>query len=153
MRIPRRRPSLTVAMIAALLILAASGARGDEIKIPWKIDAKTALTITVLAIGHGIQSDDFAFTSPKELAVMPPIGDPPFFEFYGLSAPTSNGSFGYFFVNPWTGEVWASWGCYKLTSRGARKIQTRIRKRFTAAALKQYAELSRLKPECIVELP
>jgi len=74
---------------------------------------------------------------------------PPFFVFYGVNQPPVEGSFGYFAVNPWTGDVWALWGCRKLSTRALRKSQAEIRKRFTREELKQYARLRRIKPECI----
>jgi hypothetical protein len=76
---------------------------------------------------------------------------PPFFVYYGLNEPPAEGGFGYFAVNPWTGDVWALSGCHKLTTPALRKSQMEIRKRFTREELQQYARLRRLKPECVVE--
>jgi hypothetical protein len=76
---------------------------------------------------------------------------PPFFVYYGLSETPAEGAFGYFAVNPWTGDVWALSGCHKLTTPALRKSQMEIRKRFTREELQQYARLRRLKPECVVE--
>ena len=56
---------------------------------------------------------------------------------------------GSFAVNPWTGDVWSLWGCRKLSTLALRKSQVEIRKCFTREELKQYAQLRRLKPECI----
>ncbi|HUC60433.1 MAG TPA: hypothetical protein VMF53_00605, partial [Alphaproteobacteria bacterium] len=67
--------------------------------------------------------------------------------------PPRDGSFGYFAVNPWTGDVWNLWGCHKMSTPALRKSQAAIRKRFTADESKHYAELRRLKPGCIVETP
>mgnify|MGYP001555261639 FL=1 len=77
--------------------------------------------------------------------------DPHFIIFYGINKSPAEGSFGFYAVNPWTGDVWQLWGCYKLTSPALRKSQAAIRKRFTQAELKHYTELSDLKPECIVD--
>jgi len=38
-----------------------------------------------------------------------------------------------------------------LSTPALRQSQAKIRRQFTGAELKQYARLSRLKPECIVE--
>lgn len=59
------------------------------------------------------------------------------------------GSAGFFSVNPWTGDVWALWGCKKLTTPRLRKFQAKIRQRFDADELKHYKELRSLKPMCI----
>ncbi len=75
----------------------------------------------------------------------------PFFVYDGLSEPPAEGSFGYFAVNPWTGDVWALWGCHRMSTPALRKSQAAIRRRFTHEELEQYARLRRLKPECIVE--
>jgi hypothetical protein len=72
---------------------------------------------------------------------------PPFFVFYGLNE--SDGGFGYFAVNPWTGDVWALWECRKLSTQALRKSQAEIRRRFTHQEIKQYSRLAHLKPECI----
>ncbi|HUC11893.1 MAG TPA: hypothetical protein VL985_15920 [Stellaceae bacterium] len=77
--------------------------------------------------------------------------DPPFFVYYGINDPPAEGSFGCFAVNPWTGDVWALWGCHRLSTPALRKSRAAIRRRFTREELKQYPRLRRLKPLCIVE--
>ena len=52
-----------------------------------------------------------------------------FFVFHGLTNPPVEGSFGYFAVNPWTGDVWALWGCHRLSTPALRKSQAAIRRR------------------------
>ena len=76
---------------------------------------------------------------------------PPFLVFNGLSKPPAEGSFRFFAVNPWTGDVWNMWGCHRLSTPASRKSQAEIRGRFTAAEMKQYAKLRQLKPECTFE--
>jgi hypothetical protein len=76
---------------------------------------------------------------------------PPFLVFQGASKPPAEGSFGYFAVNPWTGDVWNLWGCHRLSTPALRKSQAAIRQRFSREELKQYARLRRLKPVCTVE--
>jgi len=39
-----------------------------------------------------------------------------FFEFDGVDQ-FGNGSFGFFAVNPWTGDVWALWGLPQIVGR------------------------------------
>ena len=73
-----------------------------------------------------------------------------FFEFDGINQ-SGNGSFGFFAVNPWTGDVWALWGCHKLSTPALRKSQAEIRRRFSPRDLTRYARLSRLKPDCVVD--
>ena len=77
--------------------------------------------------------------------------NPPFFIYYGINDAPAEGGFGYFAVNPWTGDVWALWGCHKLSTPALRKSQAAIRRHFGRNELKQYARPRRLKPECIVE--
>jgi hypothetical protein len=110
--------------------------------IPWKLDEKTAQALAALAAGDG--------ANPGDLDPDLPTNDPPFFVFDGISPPPAEGSFGFFAVNPWTGDVWALWGCRKLSTPALRKLQAEIRQRFTREELKQYAKLRNLKPECVV---
>lgn len=77
--------------------------------------------------------------------------DGAFIVFNTISRPPANGGFGYFAVNEWTGDVWALWGCHRLSTPALRKSQAAIRKWFTPDELSQYARLRRLKPECIVK--
>lgn len=115
-------------------------ARAEEPQ--WKIDEPTAERLAAEAYGHGMKPDRFDYS---------PGVDSPFFDFDGYNVPPAEGSFGFFAVNPWTGDVWALWGCHKLSTPALRKSQAEIRRRFTPEELKQYARLSALKPECIVE--
>ena len=72
-----------------------------------------------------------------------------FFIFDGLSiCHGCNGSYGFFAVNKWTGDVWALWGCYKQRTRALQKAQVAIKRRFSPSELHDYQRLSRLKPEC-----
>jgi hypothetical protein len=112
-------------------------------EIPWKIDEPTAQRLAAEA-HYGADKRLDVFDYDANLS-------PPFFVYYGLTEPPVQGSFGYFAVNPWTGDVWALWGCHKLSTPALRKSQAAIRRRFTREELKQYARLRRLKPECIVE--
>jgi len=74
-----------------------------------------------------------------------------FFVFDGLSKPPAEGSFGFFAVNQWTGDVWNLWGCHRLSTPALRKSQAAIRRRFTPTEMPQYARLRHLKPLCSVE--
>lgn len=139
-----------------LMILAAGIAMGASMvstgeaisqsnTIPWKLDETTARNLAVLAVGHGAEPGDFNYGGASE--------GYPFFVFDGLSRSPAEGSFGFFAVNPWTGDVWALWGCHKLSTPKLRQSQADIRRRFTADELKQYARLRNLKPDCTVERP
>lgn len=125
----------------ALLLLDRVAAR--ETRIPWKLDEPTAERLTAEAV----------FGADKYLDSFDDQGNvnPPFFVYYGVNDAPAEGGFGYFAVNPWTGDVWALWGCHKLSTPALRKSQAAIRRRFTREELEQYARLHRLKPECIVE--
>jgi len=111
--------------------------------ILWKIDEPTAQRLAAEAYyGADKRLDLFDYASTMS---------PPFFVYYGLTEPPVEGSFGYFAVNPWTGDVWALWGCHRLSTPALRESQAQIRRRFTHEELKQYARLRRVKPECIFE--
>jgi hypothetical protein len=73
-----------------------------------------------------------------------------FFVYDGISAaPAAQGSFGFFAVNRWTGDVWSLWGCHKLSTPTLRKSQAVIKRRFKKDEMHQYFRLSQLKPECV----
>lgn len=131
-----------LALLGSVIVLCLSvSSRAAE--LPWKIDEPTAQRLA--AEGH--------YGSDRGLEFFDYDGNlsPPFFVFYGLTKPPVEGSFGYFAVNPWTGDVWNLWGCRKLSTPALRKSQAEIRRRFMREELKQYAKLRRLKPDCIVE--
>lgn len=109
---------------------------------PWKIDEATAVHL----VGRVIGARHERWLEPE-----PYMTDHSFFVFDGLNKPPVNGSFGFFAVNRWTGDVWALWGCHRLTFPALRRSQTAIRRRFTRTETRQYARLRRLKPGCVVE--
>ena len=134
---------LRVFVLAGNTLLLSQGVATQATEIPWKIDEPTAQRLA--AEGHyGADKYLDVFDYDSNLG-------PPFFVYYGLTKPPVEGSFGYFAVNPWTGDVWALWGCHKLSTPALRKSQAEICRRFTREELKQYGRLRRLKPECIVE--
>ena len=97
---------------AAILFLICHGASTHAAEFPWKIDERTAQRLAAEAYDHGMDPKWFDhYRSPNS----------PFFEFDGLNQ-SSNGSFGFFAVNPWTGDVWALWGCHKLSTAASRKL-------------------------------
>ena len=124
-----------VAMISCHAVAA------SETRIPWKIDESTAKRLAAEVVyGADKYLNAYDFDSNNDLFIV----------FNTNSAP-AEGGFGYFAVNPWTGDVWALWGCHRLSTPALRKSQAAIRRRFNGAELKQYARLRRLKPECTVE--
>ena len=128
---------------AAILFLLTASVRADD--VPWKIDETTAQILAVDAVyGSTKYINSFAYEGSDSKI------DPPFFVYDGMGPV--NGSFGFFAVNPWTGDVWNLWGCWKESKPASRKLQVKIRKKFTADELKQYTHLSRLKPGCTFEL-
>jgi hypothetical protein len=104
------------------------------------IDEQAALRLVVEGYGHGVEADWFDYD---------PGLSQRFFVFDGLNQ-TGNGSFGFFAVNPWTGDVWALWGCHKLSTPALHKSQAEIRRRFAPPDSEEYDQLSGLKPDCIV---
>jgi hypothetical protein len=145
------RQILRSALYALLLVESVNPASvcvGSEIiEIPWKIDEPTAQRLA--AEGHyGADKhlDSFDYDNNISSSLVPY-----FFIYYGLNDAPAEGGFGYFAVNPWTGDVWALWGCHRLYTPALRKSQAAIRRRFTRGELKQYARLRRLRPECAYE--
>jgi hypothetical protein len=129
--------------LAGSAMVLSHGVAARAAEISWKIDEPAAQRLAAEAhYGADKRLDVFDYDSNLS---------PPFFVYYGLTEPPVEGSFGYFAVNPWTGDAWALWGCRKLSTPALRKSQAEIRRRFTHEELKQYARLRRLKPECIVE--
>jgi flagellum-specific peptidoglycan hydrolase FlgJ len=112
-------------------------------QIPWKIDEPAAQRLAAEA----------NFNADKYLGSLDYASNMghPFFVYYGINDAPAIGGFGYFAVNPWTGDVWALWGCHRMSTPALRKSQAAIRRRFTREEMKQYVRLRRLKPECIVE--
>ena len=109
--------------------------------IPKKIDEDMALRLAAESNHGGLKYlDSYDYEGPSTWT-------PPFYEFDGLGPVT--GSFGFFAVNPWTGDVWSLWDCKKLGTPASRRDLAKIRERFTAEELKQYAKLSRLHPKCM----
>src|ERR1700761_571763 len=67
-----------------------------------------------------------------------------FYDYQGIGRPGTEGSFGFFSVNPWTGDVWDLWECHKLKRARLPALKAEIRRRFTPTELRQYGRLSRL---------
>jgi hypothetical protein len=106
-----------------------------------RINQQTAQRLVAEAYGRGVGSKWFDFD---------PEMSRQFFEFDGINQQ-GNGSFGFFAVNPWTGDVWALWGCHKLSTTALRRSQAEIRRRFPRQDLERYDRLSALKPDCVVD--
>lgn len=126
-------------IVWALSLIGAGTSHAAE--LARKIDERTAQRLAAESYDHGVGAKWFDFD---------PGMSHRFFEFDGVNQ-SGNGSFGFFAVNPWTGEVWALWGCRKLSTPASLKSQAAIRRRFTHQELKHYARLSRLKPDCEAE--
>jgi hypothetical protein len=138
----RRAALYFLARVGGMIVLC-HGVATMAADIQWKIDEPTAQRLAAEAhYGADKYLDAFNYASTMS---------PPFFVYYALNEPPAEGGFGYFAVNPWTGDVWTLWGCRKLSIPALRKSQAEIRKRFTRDELKQYARLRGLKLECIVE--
>ena len=70
-----------------------------------------------------------------------------FYGFQGIGAV--GGTYGFFSVNVWTGDVWSGWACKRISSQALKHSQAQIKKRFTPEEMKQYGKLHALKPECL----
>jgi hypothetical protein len=130
-----------LALVGAAITLC-HGAAASETKISRKINEPTAQRLAAQAVyGADKYLDSFDYDSDNGSFIV----------FNTISKPPAEGGFGYFAVNAWTGDVWALWGCHRMSTPALRKSQAAIRRHFPLAELKQYATLRRLKPECIVE--
>lgn len=122
-----------------LFLMCFTSAFAQDIEI--KVGKEEAVMLASLALPGAAGSFEGEL-SPRSL----------FYIFQGLhSDPGKEGSatFGFFAVNPWTGDVWDLWDCGKRYRTPAlRKAQAAIRKRFTPAELKEYPRLRDLKPGC-----
>ncbi len=136
------RSAFPVFALVGLTTVCCQSSASQSAQIQWKINETTAQRLAAEAhYGSATGLEFFDYDSSSD----------GFFVFDGLTKPPAEGSFGFFAVNPWTGDVWALWGCHKLSTAALRQSQAAIRRRFTRAELKQYARLRRLKPVCIVE--
>lgn len=136
--------SIKILLSATLILLGLSlncvRALADE--IPQKISAEEALDLTYeVTKKHNPEkgSLDYSGQSDREK----------FFKFQGLG-PVA-GSYGFFAVNPWTGDVWALWGCKRQSTPSLRKRQAKIRQRFSPEEAKSYQKLRDIRPECITD--
>ena len=125
-------------LIGAAIVFGAYAAAAQE--IPWKIDELAGQRLAAEG-DHGAATGLDYFDYDSNIS-------PPFLVYHGLTKPPVEGSFGYFAVNPWTGDVWELWDCRRLSTPALRKSQAAIRRRFTPEEMQQYARLRRLKPEC-----
>lgn len=133
------RSALPHLALIVCAIVACDGVAAREIRIPWKINESAAQRLAAEGDNSATGLEYFDYDSNSGS----------FFVYNGLTKPPAEGSFGFFAVNPWTGDVWNLWGCHRLSTPALRKSQGPIRRRFSREELKQYARLRRLKPECI----
>lgn len=128
------------------------GAFSTTKEIPFKIDASTARRLVLEAIGE--DASDLLLNDSDPMGIYDNDGNlvrtvdgksmsPPFFTFTGVSPPPAEGFFGFYAVNPWTGDVWELRDCKRLSTTTLRQSQAEIRKRFTPEERKRYAKLDR----------
>jgi hypothetical protein len=141
------KPALRSLVLIGVALVLCQGAAASETKILRKVNEPTAQRLAAEAVYRGDKYLEFFEYDDS----MSSNFSPPFLVFQGASKPPAEGSFGFFAVNPWTGDVWNLWGCHRLSTPILRKSQAAIRREFTREELKQYARLRRLKPVCVVE--
>ena len=127
-------------LIVADVFLSGQKTSARSTRVALKVDADVALRLVAEAYSDPPHPEWFDYN--------PHADDDSFFDFQGI---TEISTFGFFAVNPWTGDVWALWGCHKLSTPALHKDQAAIRRKFTPSELKQYKRLSALRPDCIVE--
>jgi hypothetical protein len=110
-------------------------------QIAAKIDVTEAKELASQAYGNSNDYVSYLFETP----VMEQHSS--FYVFQGMGK--TSGSFGFFSVNPWTGDVWELWNCRKFVTPASQKTQEEIKKRFSSKEIQQYARLRSRKPECL----
>lgn len=112
-----------------------------ENRVVWKIDQSTAKRLAAEAVyGTDEYLNSYDFDSKTDAFIV-----------FNTSSAPAEGGFGFFAVNLWTGDVWALWGCHRLSTPALRKSQAAIRRQFPPAEMKRYARLRQLEPLCVVE--
>jgi hypothetical protein len=137
------RSARHVFVLVGAVTLSTHGLAARETEIPWKIGEETAQRLA--AQGH-YGDDKYIDSFDYNRGI-----SPPFFVFAGVNDAPAEGGFGYFAVNPWTGDVWELWGCHRLSTPALRRSQAAIRRRFTRDEMNQYTRLRGLKPICTYE--
>jgi hypothetical protein len=127
--------------LGGLCVAAWAWASAAQAEVPKKLTEPQAYQILRKAYGN-LHGGVFEYG---------PDMDKVFYAYQGIGPAGTEGSFGFFAVNPWTGDVWALWGCHKLKTPRLRPLKAEVRRRFTSEELKQYRRLSGLKPECVFE--
>lgn len=118
-------------------LLPSTAVAADE-EVHQKITIKEAQSLTYQALG--IKPDGSLDYDPKGVFKR-------FYGFQGLGPEA--GTYGFFSVNVWTGDVWSGWGCKRISNPTLEQAQAEIKKRFTPEEMKQYSRLHSLKPECL----
>ncbi len=121
----------------ATIMIGVSGALAESVAV--KVGRKEAQHLAGRAVWNNARAD------VRYLDFQPGMAEP-FITFQGVS-PRS--TFGYYAVNPWTGDVWALGSCHKMTTPALSKAQEAIHRRFTAEEDRDYARLRDIKPWCI----
>jgi hypothetical protein len=145
--------------LAGIAAIPGENAWADAKELPFKIDAAAARRLVLEAIGqdasHLLSNDsdpmDIYDNEGNRVRTVDGVStSPPFFTFTGISPPPAAGFFGFYAVNPWTGDVWELRECKKLSTPALRRSQAKIRKQFTLDERRRYAKLRRrLRVRCV----
>ena len=121
-----------------LLGILSSATMADEINIPKKITVEEAQVLVFQARGKRPSGSlDYDRKGVYDR----------FYGFQGVGAV--GGTYGFFSVNVWTGDVWSGWECKRISSPASEQSRAEIKKRFSPDEMKQYSKLHALKPECL----
>jgi len=140
---------LLIAVIGTAIFVS-DGALADEKELPFKVDAPTARRLVLEAIGpqlsdlliyDGDPLDAYDNEGNRTRTIPGRSMSPPFLTFTGVSRPPAEGFFGFYAVDPWTGDVWELRHCERLSTLTLRQSQAEIRERFTPEERKRYAKL------------
>jgi len=132
--------SLRIATACLLVLVGSSAARAEEPSK--KVDDQEAMKLVLTALGPPLPGAGLDVTSPEGFA--------PFLLVQALGNEAF--TFGWYAVNPWTGDVWDVWICRlekRMSTPALRAEQAAIKHRFTAKELAAYPALRKIKPNCL----
>lgn len=127
-----RRKRLRLSAFTAALVVCGIGTNAA---LAWKIDEAEVLRLSAEAYNWP-ESHIWLDRQEGSFYIIAPLGGE-------VEAPVT-----WLGVNLWTGDVWNTWRCKRLSTARLRKSQAAIRRRFRLDEWRQYARLHKLRPDC-----
>jgi len=129
--------------ISALIILGCVFCihQANAAEMSKKIDAHLAHELAKLSLDYHNKGGALEFA--------PKASDNDFFVFQGIGTQST---FGWYAVNSWTGDVWNTMSCQRLSNPELRVEQEKIKKQFNENQMKEYDQLHALGPHRVSDL-